>query len=195
MRWLERLGFAFLGVVLAFGAFVATGQCTLGGDILANIAGATIGGFISVGLALTMFNRERHEAAAEAAKRVKSDRAEAIRESLRYVRGIRDVAESMRNITINNSELLSRQMVKSVEKTRRALEDVTATDFHLRLAMEEAAEVGHNLAQSLPAQVNAAGMAEANQPLPNADATCTTAVEQLNKLIADYTRVRALPAI
>jgi len=66
------------------------GQDQLAGDFAANVAGATIGGMISIGLAVMMFAHERRVAARDAAALAASRREQAIQEALRYVRAIRD---------------------------------------------------------------------------------------------------------
>ena len=141
MRWMERICFAGFGALLMLGGGVAAGSVTLGGDFLANVTGATIGGMISVGLAVMMFTYERKIAAKDAADSARRNWAAAIRESLRHIRAIREAVEAGRGITINNGDQLSEAIAQSAALTKRALEDVNLTDFHLRLAMEEAAKL------------------------------------------------------
>jgi hypothetical protein len=195
MKWLERSGFVAVGSALAFGVVAAAGRVTLGGDFLANIAGATIGGTISVGLAVMMFTYQRKIAGKDAEEASKRNWTAAVRESLRYVRAIREAVEAGRGITINNGAKLSAAIAQSAALTKRALQDVNLTDFHLRLAMEEAALIGDQISQTLPGQLSQAGLADANTLLPSANLICDPALRRLDELIADYTRIRNLPVI
>ena len=102
MRWLERLGFLVSGGVISAALLLAWGKIELAGDFAAYVAGATIGGMISIGLAVMMFAHERRVATRDAAALATSLREQAIQEALRYVRAIRDCVIGAKAITINN---------------------------------------------------------------------------------------------
>lgn len=195
MVWLGRVGWAAVGALATLAIGFVFGRVEFGGDFVANIAGASIGGGISVGLAIAMFSHQRDVARKDTAKAEARTWAAAIRESLRYIRAIREAVDAGRGITINNGDQLSNAMAQSADLTVRALSDVNLTDFRLRLAMEEAAKIGHQVSQTLPAQLAQAGLTDANTPLMAAANTCDPAIVKLDELIAEYTRIRNLPSI
>lgn len=78
---------------------------------------------------------------------------------------------------------------------KRALDDVNLTDFPLRLAMADAASIGHQTAGSLAQQVQTSGAQDANVHIAGTDGTIDHAETHLSQLIDDYTRLRLLPAI
>jgi cytochrome P450 len=153
MRWLERLGFLVSGGGISAAILLALGKIELAGDFAANVAGATIGGMISIGLAIRMFAHERRVAKRDAAALAASRREQAIREALRYVRAIRERVIGATAITINNCDRIITSLKEASAPARRALDDINLTDFPLRLAMADTARIGHQTAESLGKQV------------------------------------------
>lgn len=195
MRWLERLGFLVAGGVISAAILLALGEIELAGDFAANVAGATMGGMISIGLAVMMFAHERRVAARDGAALAASQREQAIQEALRYVRAIRDCVIGAKPITINSCDRITTSLKEASALAKRALDDVNLTDFPLRLAMADAAKIGHQTAESLAQQVQSSGAQEANTHVTGTDGTIDHAEAHLNQLIDDYTRLRLLPAV
>ena len=92
------------GVIITTATFIFIGRVEISGDFAANVAGATIGGMISVGLALYMFERERRGARLEAARLVTEQRDESVRQALRYIRAIKECIQGGYAFNINNSQ-------------------------------------------------------------------------------------------
>lgn len=196
-RNVERIAIVAGSGMAAGGALWFAGPLTIsvGGDFVANVAGATIGGLISVGLAVLMFRHERDVAVRDAVALADQQRHAAIRDALRFVRAIRECVEGGHAITINNAERIVGSLTTAVKLTRRALDDPQLTDFPLRLTMEDAAKIGEHVAPTLQYQIQAAGLADANTVLLAAAKTCDPALNSLDELIADYTKIRMHPAI
>lgn len=195
MRWLERLGCLVAGSVISAVILLALGKIEMSGDFAANVAGATIGGMISIGLAVMMFAHERRVAARDAAALAASQREKAIQEALRYVRAIRDSVIGAKAITINNCDRITTSLKDASALAKRALDDVNLTDFPLRLAMADAARIGHQTAESLAHQVQTSGALDANIHIAGTDGTIDHAEAHLTQLIDDYSRLRLLPMI
>lgn len=195
MRWLERLGLIVAGAVISAAILLAWGRIELAGDFAANVAGATIGGILSIGLAVMMFAHERRVAARDAAALAARQREQAIQEALRYVRAIRDCVIGARAITINNCDRITTSLKEASALAKRALDDVNLTDFPLRLAMADAARIGHQTAESLAQQVQTSGVSDANIHIAGTDGTIDHAEAHLTRLIDDYSRMRLLPTI
>lgn len=194
-RWLDRGVGATVGTSLTFAAGVAHGPVKIGGDFAANIAGATIGGAISVALAIAMFSYQRRVSARDA--KVAAERAwdDAIDQSLRHIRAIRDAVQAGKDITLNSCDKISAAILSSSELAKRALNDTNLTDFNLRLAMEEAAQLGHTVSQTLPASLRATPITEANASFLGADTICDPVLRRLEELMAEYKQLRNLPTV
>ncbi|MDK2756136.1 MAG: hypothetical protein KYX66_05310 [Blastomonas fulva] len=195
MRWLERLGFLVAGAVISAVILLALGKIEMAGDFAANVAGATIGGMISILLAVMMFAHERRVAARDAAALAASQREQAIQEALRYVRAIRDCVIGAKAITINNCDRITTSLKDASALAKRALDDVNLTDFPLRLAMADAARIGHQTAESLAQQVQSSGALDADIHIAGTDGTIDQAEVRLTQLIDDYSRLRMLPMV
>lgn len=195
MRWFERLGFLVAGGVISATILLALGKIEMAGDFAANVAGATIGGIISIGLAVMMFAHERRVATRDAVALAASQREQAIQEALRYVRAIRDCVIGAKAITINNCDRITTSLKDASALARRALDDVNLTDFPLRLAMADAARIGHQTAESLAQRVQTSSAQDANIHIAGTDGTIDHAEAHLTQLIDDYTRLRLLPAV
>jgi Sec7-like guanine-nucleotide exchange factor len=164
-------------------------------NILASIIGAAIGGFISVGLAIMMFRHERKVAKNDAKKAAQDQRIESIRQSLRYVRAIRECIANGRRININDSVRILSSIRESSKLSRRALEDINLSDFDLRLAMEDAAKIGFETANNLDHELSQSGLQDANIALNGADAICNSAIDRIRKLEDKYSDLRKVPAL
>lgn len=195
MNWVERTLWVGVGVLLALVAFWIFGSLTVAGDFAANVSGAAIGGMISVGLAILMYQHERKVSAKDTANSLEHQRSEAIREALRYVRAIRGCIVGGNQITINTSERITRSLNKARELAVRALDDPALTDFSLRLAMEDAATIASDTVARLNHDLQQAALQEANQPAPNALDISDSAIRALDELIAGYTNLRRLPRL
>ena len=191
-RWIERAGYGVTGVLAGFGGSYILGAAhvSIEGEVAANILGATIGGLIAVGLALGMAHRERAIALRDAAEATEQARARSIVDALRYVRSIRECVFGGRAITINNCQRITETLNQAVVLTRRALDDITLTDFPLRLAMRDAAQIGEHVAATLAYQVQQSGLTDANIVLGAAANTVDPALNTINQLMEDYTELR-----
>jgi hypothetical protein len=195
MSWLERFGCALFGFLLASLLQWSNGHLEVSGDFAANVGGAAIGGMISVGLAVVMFNHERKIAQRDRALDAQTQRSEAIRQSLRHIRAIKECILGAGAITINSFERISTSISKASQLTTAALEDQNLTDFPLRVSMGDAAQIGHTTVAALQSAMAQAGLQDANTPLPAAQEICETAIDSLNQLIANYTEIRKVPAV
>ncbi|MFM5950981.1 MAG: hypothetical protein ACKOPM_17415 [Novosphingobium sp.] len=195
MEWMRLLGAFALGAGVMFVGFWLKGSVNFSGDFVANVAGAAVGGAISVGLALAMFGYERRIATSDALRLANEQRAEAIRQALRHVRAIRECVRQGRELTINKSQRIRDDINEACYLTRKALEDKNLTDFPLRHAMLSASNVGDDSAARLLASLNDAKLEDANMILPEANVICETAVEKLDELIRNYTELRRAPEI
>jgi len=167
----------------------------LAGDFEANVAGAMIGGMISVSLAILMFRHERQAAKRDAAELARTQRSQAIREALRHVRAIRECVAASQGLTINNSSRLIGSLRKSCELTSKALENSNLTDFPLRLAMSDAVAIGADTAGRLEYDIRNTSLSDANTISLGAASFCGPALTSIDELIDDYTRIRTLPTL
>ncbi len=190
MLWFERVSIFALGAATTSTIFLFLGRLKIDGEFFGNIAGAAIGGMITVGLALLMFNKERQIAILDSRSTKQASRAEDIRQALRHVRSVRECLIGASGVTINTSERIFRALDKSIELSRRALTDLNLTDFPLRFAIEDAASIGATTSAKLKADLAAANLQEANQALPTAEGDCNLALESIDKLIDSYTQIR-----
>lgn len=195
MLWLERVGFVFCGFLLVSSWQWWNGQLEISGDFAANVGGAAIGGMISVGLAVVMFNHERKIALRDRALDEKSQRSEAIRQSLRHIRAIKECIMGARAVTINSFDRISTSIAQASHLATAALADQNLTDFPLRVSMSDAAQIGHTTQAALQSAMAQAGLQDANTPLPAAQAICETAINSLDQLIIAYTEIRRVPAV
>jgi hypothetical protein len=189
MHWLERAAFTAIGGCLTAVGFWYAGRVNLGdheAEFAANATGAFIGGFISVGLALFMFHHERSEANRTADQTARLQRTNAIMDALRYVRSVRDAVASARPLTINNKTRVVRSINQAVMLTERALGDINLTDVDLRLTMEDAAKIGHEVAQNFNFIVDSCGLDDADQHVLGADGPRDAALSKLDVLKDDY---------
>lgn len=202
MDWFDRIGFAIAG-----GSFVAVmwmvfGGVTFGGDFAANVAGATIGGFISVGLALYMFNRQQLAsakvlsdqqdlAAANAEYENLKNRAHTITRSLRYIHSIRDAVKAAKTMTAHDGERIINVVGNSGLLVERVLrEDLTLTDFDLRFAMEEAAAAARGIEKTLRIKFDEAKKTGTIRTSPVADMECDACIGALEGISAQYRWIR-----
>lgn len=192
---LERAGWFGIGALAMLIAGYAHGNIKFEGDFMANVAGAAIGGAISVGLAVRMFKHERDVAKYDADEANDRNWAAAIREALRYIRAIRETIVAGRAITKNTSNDVTAAIEQAGHLTIRALMDVNLTDFPLRLRMEKAAEHAFQVAKDLRSQIAVASLPNADVPLMAAANTCDPAIEAIDKLIAEYTAIRNAPSL
>ena len=195
MDWKKGTGFTFLGFGLASLWQWINGQLEVSGEFAANVVGATIGGTISVGLAVFMFNRERKIALQDRESEAAAQRSESIRQALRHIRAIKECILGGRAITINSSERILTSIIGASNLATVALSDQNLTDFPLRLSMTDAAQIGHQTAATLQAEMHRAALKDATIPVPAAEEICATAIGSLNRLIADYTAIRQLPSV
>jgi len=195
MFLIERSTYVLVGIFLTIVYGTFSGQVTFEGDFVANVAGATIGGFISVTLAILMFNHERKVAAADAAEKDVQDREESIRQALRHIRGIRESIEVGLSITINNSERTIDEIVYSIRIADQFYHRGESTDIHLRFATMEAIQVGNDVPNRLFTAVSQSGENDANVVVPAADLICRSAIEKIDIIMNDYARIRKYPAL
>ena len=195
MIWLERTAFAVGGILLTSLLFWKAGKLAIAGDFAANAGGAAIGGMISVGLAVLMFQHERKIVAKDMAINAAEQRHESIRQSLRHIRAIRECVLGASEVTINSMDRVITSIKGASKLTESALADLNLTDFPLRLSMEDAAKIGHQTAAYLQSAMGAAGLQDATIPLPAAKDICETAIRSLDELMKDYVEIRKVPSI
>ncbi len=204
MPWIERFAYAVGGFLLAVLIGCLVGSVSLSGDFTANVAGATIGGLISVGLALAMFNRERATSKQDAAQKDALEWEAAMREALRYIRSIDEAASLGATNSINAGAEVTAEIRQACSRATRRLNDVDLTDIPLRGCMREAIRIGEDLANELDAfraapsapAVDAGGPCprsipalDADQPFPGSIEAVKTSKEKLAAIMEDY-RVR-----
>ena len=194
MKIIANVGLVVLGLIMGAIFFWIQGSLVISSDFAANVVGASIGGLISVGLALFIFDRERRDAKADALQKAHEQREEAIRQALRHIRAIRECITGGYGFNINTSQRIRGNILQSSSLARKALEDINLTDFPLRQSIEDAALIGNDTAASLISQLDAANLQDANITLPAAEQICDSAVSSLNQLMDDYKRIRAIPA-
>lgn len=195
MKWIKRLIWAILGAAASAMIFAWRGGIQFGDEFVANVSGAAVGGVITVGLAMFMFRHERHLAARDASAAEQRNWSAAIREALRHVRAVRECVNDARLISVNERDLRADAIVHAARLCNRRLKDHDLTDFPLRHALKAAAKEGYTAATRLRRAVDQGGMSHADEPAPAADQICSEVIEVLDKLIADYTTRRSLPAL
>ena len=195
MEWAIRFGCIAIGAAIALVALWLHGPSPMSGDFAANVSGAAVGGFISVGLALWISGNERRSARLDAVEFVKEQRKEAIRQSLRHIRTIRDCINDGVKITINNSQNVRSDILSSVSLAKIALQDNNLTDFPLRRAMERTIQLGNSVATTLIHELDKAKLQDANLILPKAIEICEKATLELQDLMDKYADLRAVPAL
>ena len=195
MEWAFRIACLITGGTIVLGLLWFNGPSQISGDFAANVAGATVGGFISVGLALWISEKERQTARADAVSNLQEQRKEAIRQTLRHIRAIRDCVKDGNKITINNCQSVRADIMSSISLARIELQDTNLTDFPLRRSMERSIQIGNATASTLIHEIDEAQLQDANLILPSAAGVCNPAVQELNQLMDEYANLRAFPAI
>lgn len=195
LKWLQRVGSVIVGVLIATMFFWHRGQVTIGGDFVANVTGAAIGGAISVGLAVAMFQHERGIAEHDRAEVEAANRQEAIRQSLRYIRGIRDCVAATEAITLNNSDRLASNVDEAKDLAFRAAGDANLSDFALKMAMRDAGNIADDFLGRLHFAVHNADVPTADDVITSLAGDRQNAMASLAELINDYTLLRQLPAV
>ena len=195
MKSIQQVGLVCCGFLLAWLWQWLNGQLEISGEFTANVGGAAIGGMISVGLAVVMFNHERRIALRDRVADAAAQRNESIRQSLRHIRAIKECIIGASVITINSSDRILTTITEASKLTTEALLDRNLTDFPLRLSMKDAAKIGHTTVAEIQAAMAQAALQDANTPLPAAKAITETALIALRKLIADYTAIRQVLSV
>lgn len=220
MWWIDRIQFAAAGAAFVAVLWFFTGGLTVGGDFAANIAGATVGGAISVGLALWTFDRQQKASAAAYAEQQRlavesaarsaaayaeqqrldaesaeheagKNRAETITRSQRYIRAIYDAVKKGKTLTPSNGDRIIKAIEDSVRVTLRVLRyDFNLVDFDLRLAMEQAASEGQSMVKELKTKFASMDKTNSVARMESADESCDSTLTYLDSLMAEYRSIR-----
>lgn len=202
MDWIDRIAFFAAGAAFVAVVWFFTGGLTIGGDFAANIAGATVGGAISVGLALWTFNRQQkltaaayaeqqRLAAASAEHEAGKSRADDITRSQRYIRAIHNAVIVCKNLTPSDGDRKIKALEDFVKLTRRVLRyDPNLVDFNLRLAMEQAAIEGESMAKELRTKFAAMDKTNSAARLESADESIESSLTWLDQLMSEYRNMR-----
>lgn len=202
MDWVDRIGFFAAGAAFVAVMWFFTGGLTIGGDFAANIAGATVGGAITVGLALWTFNRQQRLSAAAYAEQQRlateraeheagKKRAEDITRSQRYIRAMYDAVKVGKTLMPWNGEQIIKAIEDSVRLTRRVLQDdFNLVDFDLRLAMEQAAIEGESTAIELRNKLAVMDKTNMTSRMESADDSIEMSLTSLSVLMSKYRDLR-----
>lgn len=163
-----------------------------GKDFGANVAGATIGGIISVGLALGMFDYQRRSDQTKADEQAAAQRRDAILQSLRYIRAIHSCVAAASGLTINKADSVVSNLSEASNDTARSL-SFAGTDYPLRDAMRRASTIGLDAAGRIGFAANNSGLQDANTPILAVEAFVADALTQLDVIINDYKDLRKNP--
>jgi 5'-3' exonuclease len=142
-----------------------------------------------------MFHRERGVAQRDRAELEAANRQEAIRQSLRYIRGVRDGVAATEAITPNNSQRLMEMIREAKDLAIDVARNVNLSDVALRQSMRDAASIADNYLGRLNYEVLAAHELKGNSVIPDIQGDREAATRALDQLIADYSQLRALPAL